>query len=39
MDCWFCDLDALREEAEILLEYDVCLLANNRGDDVLPAAP
>jgi diadenosine tetraphosphate (Ap4A) HIT family hydrolase len=34
----FCDLDALRKRADLALENDLCLLANEDGLDILPGS-
>jgi histidine triad (HIT) family protein len=34
----FCDLDTLRKRADLALENDLCLLANEDGLDILPGS-
>jgi diadenosine tetraphosphate (Ap4A) HIT family hydrolase len=34
----FCDLDALRENADVTLENDLCVLANETGSEILPGS-
>ena len=34
----FCDLDALRESADVTLENGLCLLANEAGLEILPGS-